>query len=78
MNTLEARRSETPFSAAQVSHSDIADFADETVNLKREDAEEYRDQVRRLREKLDKYAADHPEYGLIKTLLSGSLAKVPR
>jgi tRNA nucleotidyltransferase (CCA-adding enzyme) len=28
-----------------------------------------------LREKLDKYAADHPEYGLIKTLLSGSLAK---
>jgi tRNA nucleotidyltransferase (CCA-adding enzyme) len=31
--------------------------------------------VRRLREKLDRYASDHPDYGLIKTLLSGSLAK---
>ncbi len=45
------------------------------MNLKREDAEHYREQVRRLREKLDRYAADHPDYGLIKTLLSGSLAK---
>ena len=27
------------------------------------------------RRKLDKYAGDHPDYGLIKTLLSGSLAK---
>lgn len=31
--------------------------------------------MRRLRDQLDKYAADHPDYGLIKTLLSGSLAK---
>jgi tRNA nucleotidyltransferase (CCA-adding enzyme) len=31
--------------------------------------------VWRLRDKLDKYAADHPDYGLVKTLLSGSLAK---
>ena len=60
---------------SQITHSDIATFADESVNLKREDAQEYREQVRRLREKLDKYASDHPEYGLIKTLLSGSLAK---
>ena len=50
-------------------------FADDSVNLKREDAKEYRAQVGRLREKLDRYAADHPDYGLIKTLLSGSLAK---
>ena len=70
MSTLEVRTS-----APQIDHADIAAFADESVNLKREDAEEYREQVRRLREKLDKYAADHPDYGLIKTLLSGSLAK---
>jgi hypothetical protein len=72
---MEQRALETPFSAPQITHADIAAFADETVNLKREDAKEYREQVRRLREKLDKYASDHPDYGLIKTLLSGSLAK---
>lgn len=66
---------EGPFSAPQISHVDIADFAADCVNLTREDAEDYREQVRRLRDQLDKYAADHPDYGLIKTLLSGSLAK---
>jgi len=75
MGVIEALAADTPFLAAQVTHADIAAFADESVNLKREDASEYREQVRRLREKLDKYAADHPDYGLIKTLLSGSLAK---
>src|SRR5258708_2976730 len=75
MNTLEARGAESPFLSSQICHADIAGFADHSVNLKREDAEEYREQVRRLREKLDKYASDHPDYGLIKTLLSGSLAK---
>ncbi len=75
MNTLEARAVEGPFSAPAVTHADIADFAAEHVNLTREDAEDYREQVRRLRDQLDKYAADHPDYGLIKTLLSGSLAK---
>lgn len=75
MSLLEARAAESPFLAPQISHSDIAAFADNSVNLKREDAKEYRDQVNRLREKLDKYASDHPDYGLIKTLLSGSLAK---
>ena len=75
MRTLQARAAETPFSAPQIGHAEIAAFADNSVNLKREDAKEYREQVGRLREKLDKYAADHPDYGLIKTLLSGSLAK---
>lgn len=74
MNTLYARL-EGPLAASSITHADIADFAAESVNLSREDAQEYREQVRRLREKLDKYAADHPDYGLIKTLLSGSLAK---
>lgn len=75
MSALEARAAESPFTAPQIEHSDIATFADECVNLRRDDAKEYREQVGRLREKLDKYAADHPDYGLIKTLLSGSLAK---
>jgi tRNA nucleotidyltransferase (CCA-adding enzyme) len=75
MSTTEARAAASPFLSPQIAHADIAAFADESVNLKREDAEEYREQVRRLRAKLDKYAADHPDYGLIKTLLSGSLAK---
>jgi tRNA nucleotidyltransferase (CCA-adding enzyme) len=75
MNIVEAKRAESPFLSSQILHADIADFAEDSINLKREDAEEYREQVRRLREKLDKYAADHPEHCLIKTLLSGSLAK---
>lgn len=75
MSFLEARAVEGPLSSPQIRHADIAEFASESVNLSREDAEEFREQVRRLREKLDKYASDHPDYGLIKTLLSGSLAK---
>ena len=75
MSILEARAADSPFTAPQIAHGDIAAFADDCVNLKRDDAKEYREQVGRLREKLDKYAADHPDYGLIKTLLSGSLAK---
>jgi tRNA nucleotidyltransferase (CCA-adding enzyme) len=65
----------SPLLSAQITHADIANFAQECVNLRREDAEDYREQVRLLRAKLEKYAADHPEHGLIKTLLSGSLAK---
>jgi tRNA nucleotidyltransferase (CCA-adding enzyme) len=75
MTSTSFATSDSPLAAQKITHSDIAAFADESVNLKREDAEDYRGQVNRLREKLDRYAADHPEYGLIKTLLSGSLAK---
>lgn len=66
---------DSPLAAQKIGHADIASFADESVNLKRDDVADYRGQVNRLRDKLDKYAADHPDYGLIKTLLSGSLAK---
>jgi hypothetical protein len=75
VSMLEAGATASPFSAPRIDHSDVAAFAVASVNLKREDAAEYREQARRLREKLDKYAADHRDYGLIKTLLSGSLAK---
>jgi hypothetical protein len=73
--TASEARAASPFVAAQIVHADIVAFADASVNLKREDAANYREQVRNLRSKLDKYASDHPDHGLIKTLLSGSLAK---
>src|ERR1700719_1913169 len=75
MSTVGARILEGPLASSAITHSDIADFAADSVNLSRDDAEEFRGQGRRLREKLDKYAADHPDHGLIKTLPSGSLAK---
>lgn len=62
-------------SKEHVSHADIARFADERVNLKREDAAELRAQANRLREKLEGYLKDHPDFDLRKLLLAGSLAK---
>src|SRR6266851_866955 len=56
-------------------HGDIARFAAERVNLPKDKADEYRAQVRRLREKLDAYLGEHPDFTLKKMLLSGSLAK---
>lgn len=58
-----------------VDHSDIANFAQEKVNLPKEKANEFRAQARRLREKLESYLAEHPDFSLKKMLLSGSLAK---
>ncbi len=59
----------------RITHFDISTFAANSVNLKRDDANVYRDQVNRLRDKLDGFVSEHPEYGLVKMLLSGSLAK---
>ncbi|MBF9052313.1 nucleotidyltransferase [Roseobacter sp. HKCCD9010] len=56
-------------------HSDIERFAQDRVNLPKPKADEYRAQARRLREKLDGYLAEHPDFTLKKMLLSGSLAK---
>jgi hypothetical protein len=61
--------------SSKITHSDVSLFATNTVNLKREDATTYREQVNRLREKLDRFIGEHAEYGLVKMLLSGSLAK---
>jgi hypothetical protein len=58
-----------------VDHTDIVRFAEEKVNLPKDKANEYRAQVRRLREKLDSYLDEHPDFTLKKMLLSGSLAK---
>src|ERR1700722_4564972 len=60
---------------SQVGHNEIAQFAQDRVNLPKEKADEYRAQARRLREKLESYVSEHPDFTLKKMLLSGSLAK---
>jgi len=44
-----------------VTHSTILEFAADRVNLGRDDVKEYREQVNRMREKLERYIAEHPE-----------------
>ena len=58
-----------------VSHREIAQFTADRVNLPKATATEYRAQARRLREKLEAYLDEHPDFTLRKMLLSGSLAK---
>lgn len=58
-----------------VGHQEIATFAQDKVNLPKDKADEYRAQARRLREKIDGYLGEHPDFTLKKMLLSGSLAK---
>ena len=62
-------------SRTHVDHRDIVRFAEEKVNLPKDKADEYRAQVRRLRDKLEGYLGEHPNFALRKMLLSGSLAK---
>ena len=58
-----------------VGHDEIGTFAQDKVNLPKDTADEYRAQARRLREKLEGYLSEHPDFTLKKMLLSGSLAK---
>ncbi|WP_341648253.1 nucleotidyltransferase [Thauera humireducens] len=62
-------------SRTHVDHRDLVRFAEERVNLPKEKADEFRAQARRLREKLETYLTDHPDFALKKMQLSGSLAK---
>ncbi|MEO0852076.1 MAG: CBASS oligonucleotide cyclase [Cyanobacteria bacterium J06648_11] len=58
-----------------VDHKHIAQFAKDRVNLPKDKANEYRAQARRLREKIEAYLKEHPDFTLKKMLLSGSLSK---
>lgn len=62
-------------SRTHIDHGDIVRFAQEKVNLPKDKADEYRAQARRLRERLEGYLQEHPDFTLRKMLLSGSLAK---
>lgn len=63
------------FSTSEVTHDHVQNFADGKVNLPSDVAKIYRAQVRTLRERLETYINENPEFGLKKMLLSGSLAK---
>lgn len=58
-----------------IDHRDLVRFADEKVNLPKDKAGEYRAQAGRLRDRLESYVADHPDFSLKRIQLSGSLAK---
>lgn len=62
-------------SKQHVGHGEIVAFAQEKVNLPKDKADEYRAQARRLRERLEGYLEEHPDFTLKKMMLSGSLAK---
>jgi hypothetical protein len=62
-------------SRQHVDHGDIVKFAQERVNLPKDKADEYRAQARRLRERLEGYLNEHPDFTLKRMMLSGSLAK---
>jgi tRNA nucleotidyltransferase (CCA-adding enzyme) len=72
---MEKTKTEFSMGRQHVNHGDIVRFAEERVNLPKDKADEYRAQVRRLREKLEGYLSEHPDFTLKKMLLSGSLAK---
>lgn len=58
-----------------IGHQHIVNFADEYVNLTRDNAKKYREQVNRLRAALESKIAGDPDFELKRMLLSGSLAK---
>ncbi len=62
-------------SKEHISHKNLASFADSHVNLKREAASRYREQVNNLRKMLEKHLEDDSDFQLKRMLLSGSLAK---
>lgn len=58
-----------------ITHTEIASFADQKVNLPAEKAKEYRMQVKGLLDRLASHIAENPGFGLIKMLHAGSVAK---
>ncbi len=62
-------------SRTHVDHKEIASFAQNKVNLPQDKANKYRAQARQLREKLENYLNEHPDFTLKKMMVSGSLAK---
>ncbi len=62
-------------SLEHVNHNTICEFAKEKVNLPKDRANKFRKQARNLREKLEGYLKEHPDFALKRMQLSGSLAK---
>ncbi|SDR44512.1 Nucleotidyltransferase domain-containing protein [Rhizobiales bacterium GAS113] len=62
-------------SREHVDQAALVRFGEECVNLPKDKADEYRAQARRLRERVETFLSEHPDFSLKKMLLSGSLAK---
>ncbi len=60
---------------SEITHSDIAWFVVERVNLPKETAKKHRRQVNQLRDRLEAKIAEDPAFDLIKMLHAGSVAK---
>jgi tRNA nucleotidyltransferase (CCA-adding enzyme) len=61
--------------SSHINHTDIVSFANEKVNLSTEKVQIYREQVNNLRSKLEQHIQEDPDFGLVKMLHSGSVAK---
>ena len=62
-------------SRLHIDHRDILKFAEDRVNLPKDKADEYRAQAKRLRDKLEVYLSEHPDFSLKRMMVAGSLAK---
>lgn len=71
--TVIARREQD--SMGEIGHHEIKRFAAERVNLPKDDADRYRSQVTRLRDRLTTKIDADPSFDLVKMLHSGSVAK---
>jgi hypothetical protein len=58
-----------------VTHTDLATYAAEKVNVPSAKAKARREQIGHLRQRLEAYIAEHPDYDLVKMRASGSVAK---
>ena len=58
-----------------INHKELCQFAKDKVNLPKDKADKFRKQARNLREKLDGYLKEHPDFALKRMQLSVSLAK---
>jgi hypothetical protein len=60
---------------SHVDHAAIRTFAEEKVNLPKAHVDKHRDQVKKLRERLEKYIRETPGFALVKMMHAGSVAK---
>lgn len=68
-------RRKRPVTDMHIDQNTLAAFATSHVNLPKDEVDKHRGQVKRLRDKLTNYISEHPDYSLIKTVHSGSVAK---
>jgi hypothetical protein len=62
-------------SVPQITHRDLVAFAEDRVNLKKSEVNDQREQVNRLRNRIENKIAMTPGYGFVKALHAGSVAK---